>query len=128
MSNKDDDQNFCILRGTLARDPMFFDGEHPRCKFKLKITESYQNKERTSYVPCIAWHEWAHEISMLGKGSRIEVKGGISERSYEQDGVKKWSTEVSANKIEVLYRAEVERPEDKPDTGPAPHGTDDIPF
>lgn len=126
--DKSGDQNFVILRGTLARDPMFFDGEHPRCKFTLKTVETYQEKERTSYVPCIAWREAAHEIAGLGKGSRVEVKGGINERSYEQDGVKKWSTEVTANKVEVLWRSEPEPEEDKQDRGPAPHGTDEPPF
>lgn len=110
MSDRDDDQNFVILRGVIARDPMFFDGEHPRCKFKLKITESYQNKERTSYVPCIAWYDVAHTVSALGEGSRIEVKGGVGERSYEKDGVKVWSTEVTANKVEVLYSVAPDEP------------------
>lgn len=129
--NQDDDQNFVILRGVLARDPMFFDGEHPRCIFKVKVTESYQNKDRISFVPCIAWRDVAVAVSALGEGSRVEVKGGINEDSYEKDGVKIWSTKVTANRVEVLYAnspepaGEKEPYKDKSGTDP---DSDLIPF
>lgn len=126
--NQDDDQNFVILRGVLERDPKFFDGEHPRCLFKVKVTESYQNKERISFVPCIAWRDTAIAVSALGEGSRVEVKGGVSEDSYERDGAKVLSTRVTANKVEVLYAIEADDPNDKPDRGPAPEDDAILPF
>lgn len=123
----DSDQNFCKVRGELAYDPDYKTvgaDSTPLCRFKIKTAEEYKDKKRVSWVPCVAWRDVADQIGALGKGSRIEIKGGITERTWDKDGVKQYKTEVTANWVDVLWRSEDSDSEDY-----TPSNDDDsIPF
>jgi single-strand DNA-binding protein len=80
-------------------------------KFSLATSESWtdkntgQKEERTDWHNIVAW-AWLAEFcnENVKKGKRIFVEGRIQTRSYEQDGVKKYMTEIVANDVQVIER------------------------
>lgn len=96
--------NKAILVGNLGADPdcrTFSSGDEV-CNLSIATSESWKDKatgERKSRT------EW-HRVSILSqglvkvakaylkKGSSVYLEGQIRTRSWEQDGVKKYSTEI----------------------------------
>lgn len=106
--------NKVILIGNLGRDPevMTFDNGVKKASFSLATTESYKNKEgnrvdQTEWHNIILWRKMA-EIAekFLHKGSQIYLEGKIKTRSYEQDGVKKYVTEIYGDNFTMLGKRE----------------------
>lgn len=69
--------------------------------FSIACDDSYKDKqtgakvERTEWVRCVAFRQTAEFLgSWLLKGARILVTGKLKTREYEQDGVKKYVTEI----------------------------------
>lgn len=59
-------------------------------------------KELTDFVNIQAWGVLAQSCAdQLRKGSRVFVQGRFSTRSYEQDGQKRWVTEVVAGMVAI---------------------------
>ena len=74
----------------------------------LATNESWKDdagewQERTDWHHVVQWGpvaERRHET--LKKGQQVCVEGSIRHRSYEQDGAKRWITEVNAWKVMPL--------------------------
>ncbi len=123
--------NKVILIGNLGRDPEL---SHTKtgtavCKLSVATTRAWTNKngertEETEWHRVTVWGKTAdHCNSYLAKGRSVYVEGRLRTTSYEQDGVKKWATEVVADAVQFLG-GKGEKSQDK-----APEGTDDdIPF
>jgi single-strand DNA-binding protein len=102
--------NRVILIGNLGKDPevMTFDNGVKKASFSLATTESYKNKEgakvdQTEWHNVVLWRGLAEVAEKyLKKGSQIYVEGKIKYRSYEQDGVKKYITEIYADSMTML--------------------------
>jgi single-strand DNA-binding protein len=102
--------NRVILIGNLGKDPevMTFDNGVKKASFSLATTESYKNKEgakvdQTEWHNIVLWRGLAEVAEKyLKKGSQIYVEGKIKYRSYEQDGVKKYITEIYADNMTML--------------------------
>lgn len=69
--------------------------------FSIACDDSYKNKEtgqkveRTEWVRCVAFRQTAEFLGgWLLKGARILVCGKLKTREYEQDGIKKYVTEI----------------------------------
>lgn len=69
--------------------------------FSIACDDSYKDKqtgakvERTEWVRCVAFRQTAEFLGeWLLKGARILVTGKLKTREYEQDGVKKYATEI----------------------------------
>lgn len=62
------------------------------------------SKPRVEYVRVCAWSGFAEQAGQLRKGDRVHVEGRISTSSYEQNGVKKYSTEVVASNLAVVKK------------------------
>jgi len=96
--------NKVILLGHLGNDPEtkhFDKGQITR--ISLATTETYIN-QRNEKVTDTEWHtvifrnKTAEVVEKhLKKGSKISVEGKIKTRSYEQDGDKRYITEVIAD-------------------------------
>jgi single-strand DNA-binding protein len=102
--------NRVILIGNLGKDPevMTFDNGVKKASFSLATTESYKNKEgakvdQTEWHNVVLWRGLAEVAEKyLRKGTQIYLEGKIKYRSYEQDGVKKYITEIYADTMTML--------------------------
>ncbi len=102
--------NRVILIGNLGKDPdiMTFDNGVKKASFSLATTESYKNKEGTR-VDQTEWHNivmWRGLADVaerfLHKGDQIYIEGKLRTRSWEQDGVKKYITEILTDNMTML--------------------------
>jgi len=107
--------NKVILVGNLGRDPevRFTQGGSPVANFTLATNEVWNDKagarqERTEWHRVVAWGKTA-EIARdhLSKGKQVYIEGSLQTRQWEdRDGNKRSTTEVKANRLVLLGRAE----------------------
>lgn len=96
--------NAVMLYGAVARDPnvRITQGGKSLASFTVVTTRMFQDKPFKDYVPCVAWGNTAQLVGNAVKsGTPVVVKGRISTRSYEQNGEKKWATEVNVESLDV---------------------------
>ena len=102
--------NRVILIGNLGKDPeiMTFDNGVKKASFPLATTESYKNREgnlvdQTEWHNIILWRGLAEVAEKyLKKGNPVYIEGKIRTRSYEQEGVKKYITEIFGDNMTML--------------------------
>lgn len=89
--------------GRLGKDlePRYLPNGDAVVSFSIACDDSYKDKqtgqkvERTEWVRCVAFRQTAEFLGeWLLKGARILVCGKLKTREYEQDGVKKYVTEI----------------------------------
>ena len=106
--------NKVMIIGNLGRDPEVRQaGESKVANFTVAVTERFtdssgQRQERTEWVNVVVWRKLA-EISQqyLRKGSQVYVEGRLQTRSWDdQNGQKKYMTEVVADNFQMLGRRE----------------------
>lgn len=144
--------NKVILVGRLGKDPEVRNLENgvSVANFTMATSESYKDrttgekKESTEWHNIVLWRGLA-EISQkyLHKGDLVYIEGKLRTRSWEKEGVTRYTTEIVADNMTMLgsrsggsgssssssdYGA---RPAEK--TTPEPYGpsgdtTDDLPF
>jgi single-strand DNA-binding protein len=136
--------NKVILIGNLGRDPevRFTQGGTPVANFTMATTDRWsdpsgEKKEKTEWHRIVVWGKQA-EIAgeYLRKGRPVYIEGSLQTREWvDRDGNKRYTTEVRAQRLQLLGRAEDRG-------GPAPAGAaseevgepaggfaeDDIPF
>jgi single-strand DNA-binding protein len=133
--------NKVILIGNLGADPelRYTAGGTAVCKFNIATTEGYQDKqgsrqERTDWHRVVAWGKLAETCGQyLAKGKQVYVEGRIHNNNWEKDGVKHYSYEIWADKMQMLGAVGAGRgPEREAEPPfPPPEGgvpEDDIPF
>lgn len=102
--------NKVILVGNLGKDPEIRALENGRkvANFSLATSESYKDRngervERTEWHNIVFWGPVADVIERyVKKGSKLYVEGKLRTRSYEQDGVKKYITEIDGQSMTML--------------------------
>ena len=102
--------NVVHLIGNLGKDPelRYTTSGRASASFSIATTESWKDadgkkQEKTEWHRLVAWGKLAEIIGeWLKKGSKVYIEGRLQTRSYEQDGVKKYITEVVADQIEML--------------------------
>lgn len=101
--------NKVMLIGNLGKDPESkMAGSAPVCNFSVAVTERYKSKdgqqqEKTEWVNIVCWNNVANLAGQyLKKGSNVYIEGKLQTRSWDQDGVKRYSTEVQAFTIQFL--------------------------
>ena len=139
--------NKVILVGNLGSDPTlrYTPSGTAVCNFNIATSERFTNKDgeketRTEWHRVVTWARLAEICNeYLKKGKQIYIEGRLQTRSWEdQNGVKKYTTEVVANNMVMLGRAG-DSPMDVPgqdvpadqDIAPAPAQAgddDDLPF
>lgn len=137
--------NKVILVGNLGGDPTmrYTPNGTAVCNFNVATSEKFTTKDgeketRTEWHRVVAWARLAEICNeYLKKGKQVYVEGRLQTRSWEdQNGNKKYSTEVVANNMVMLGRAgdsPMEVPsQDTPEAqgvgqGPAADD-DDLPF
>jgi single-strand DNA-binding protein len=103
--------NRVILIGHLGRDPQLKytpDGVAV-CRMSVATSDTWKDKqtgeknEVTEWHRCVAWRRLAEICGEhLHKGSQIYLEGKLQTRSYEKDGDKRYSTEIVADKMQML--------------------------
>jgi single-strand DNA-binding protein len=138
--------NKVILVGNVGKDPevKYFDNDVSVCNFPLATSETYtKNGEKvtqTEWHNIVLWRGLAKVAeNYVKKGMQLYIEGSLRTRSWDdQDGNKKYITEVMASNMQMLGRKadqegaaqaspEVSQPTAAADTS-AEEETDDLPF
>ena len=103
--------------GRLGKDPevRFTAGGKAVANFSIACDESYKDasgekQKKTEWVSLVVWGNSveAYVQPYLHKGDLIYVEGKLQTRSWEKDGVKKYTTEVNVTDIKGLVTAPAE--------------------
>lgn len=104
--------NKAILVGNVGRDPEIrhLDKNVSVANFTLATTErgfTMQNgtqiPERTEWHNIVAWRGLADLAEKyIRKGSQLYIEGKIQTRSWEKEGIKRYTTEIYADTIQLL--------------------------
>lgn len=102
--------NRITIIGNLVRDPevRHTAGNKAYARFTVAVNQTWrgpdgEKKEHVDYLPCVAWGRLADAVGQwLHKGAPVFVEGAMQTRSYEQDGQKRYITEVNAREVNFL--------------------------
>ncbi len=104
--------NKVILLGNVGRDPevRYVDKNVAVANFPLATTErgyTLQNgtqvPDRTEWHNIVVWRNLAEICEKyVRKGSQLYVEGRLQTRSWEKEGVKRYTTEIVADEIQLL--------------------------
>jgi single-strand DNA-binding protein len=140
--------NKVIIVGRLGQDPeiRYMPDGTAITNFSVATSETWKDKqtgekkERTEWHRIVAWRQLGEICGKyLSKGRQVYVEGKLQTRSWEKDGVTRYSTEIVASDVQFLGsvsdNAGGQRPggRQQEDQGypepPMPnHQDDDIPF
>ena len=115
--------NKAIVVGNVGKDPevRYLDKDVAVANFTLATTERGYTMQNGTQVPdktewhnIVAWRGLATLAEKyIKKGSQIYVEGKLQTRSWEKDGIKRYTTEIVAEEIQLLGK--------KPEGTEAPH-------
>lgn len=124
----------------------YFEGGNCIGRFPVATNESFNNRQTGEKVTTTEWHNVVVRNKLaelcekyLSKGDRVFLEGKIKTRQWEQEGVKRYSTEIHAldmtfltTKKDLTNPAPTNTPESsdsKPSgTSPMSSAADDLPF
>lgn len=137
--------NKVILIGNVGKDPevRYLDKNVAVANFTLATTDrayttqsGVQVPERTEWHNIVAWRGQAELAEKyIRKGTQLYIEGKLQTRMWEKDGVKRYTTEIYSETIQLLGK----KPESQETTNVAqvqfaeavqapPHAEDDLPF
>lgn len=144
--------NKVILIGRLGKDPEVrnLDNGVSVANFTMATSESYKDrttgekKEVTEWHNIVLWRGLA-EVSQkyLHKGDLVYIEGKLRTRSWEKEGVTRYTTEIVADNMTMLgsrsgsgaggnadysSRSSERAPSEPSYNTPADNSTDDLPF
>lgn len=145
--------NKAIIIGHVGQDPdlRYTPAGSAVANFNVATDESYKDKNTGQMVPKTEWHRVVMfgklaEIAgqYLKKGSKVYIEGKLQTREWEKDGIKRYTTEINANEMQMLdgrpeshggqsrsaEPAEDQQPQGQsaPAPGPMMDPDDDVPF
>jgi single-strand DNA-binding protein len=135
--------NKVILLGRLGKDPESRQAANQNvCNFSMATSEKYKDKasgetkETTEWHNVVAWGSLADIITRyVHKGDNIYIEGKLKTRSWEKDGVTRYTTEVLASNIVLLGNKPQGQSNQAPPQSAAPQEqtysnayVDDLPF
>ncbi len=103
--------NKVILIGNLGDEVKmhYFDDQNCIGRFPIATSESYTSKQTGEKVTNTDWHNLVVRNGLakvcekyLTKGDKIYVEGKLKNRQWEQDGVKRYATEIHVNEMTML--------------------------
>lgn len=139
--------NKVILIGNLGDEVKmhYFDDQNCVGRFPIATSENYTNKQTGEKVTTTDWHNIVVRNGLakvcekyLGKGDKVYVEGKLKNRQWEQDGIKRYATEVQVNEMTMLStkknsgnpnNAQTSQQMDVPNSqAPVVEENDDLPF
>ena len=109
--------NQVILVGRLTSDPevVTLEGGHKKSSFNVAVQRSYKNQNgeyESDFIRCILWDAIATSTcEYCKKGDVVGIKGRIQVTSFDEDGKKRYLTEVVAEKVTFLSSKKQEETE-----------------
>ena len=103
--------NKVILIGNCCNDPQMKETQKgiPIVNISLATSEQWKNKntgapeERTEFHRVVFFNRLAEIVGKyVRKGSKLYIEGSLRTRQWEQDGVKRYSTEIVASEMQML--------------------------
>lgn len=103
--------NKAIIIGNLGDNPevRYTPSGDAVVNFSVATSESWKDKqtgqqqERTEWHRCTAFRKLAEIIGQYcQKGSKVYIEGKLRTRQWEQDGVKRYTTEISVDQMQML--------------------------
>lgn len=126
------------LIGHLGDLPKVSHSENGTCiaSFSIATTEKWKDKEgnkqeKTEWHRCVAFRKMAEVIEKyLQKGSFVYVEGKLRHRTYIQDGINKYISEVYIEQLDMLGSVKKQSEQPGPPTTEinASNQDDDLPF
>ena len=102
------------LIGNLGRDPevKYSQAGMAITNFTMATSEKWKDKssgevqERTEWHRCVAFGRLGEVCGeYLKKGKRVYIEGKLQTRSWEQDGSKRYATEIVVGDVKMLDQA-----------------------
>jgi len=102
--------NKVILIGGITRDIdiRFMPNGEAVANFSIGTTETWKDKsgvkqERSEYHNIVAYRKLAEIVGeYCKKGTQVYVEGKLATRSWEKDGIKRYSTEIMIDHMQML--------------------------
>jgi len=103
--------NKVILVGNVGQDPetRYMPNGNAVTNISIATSEAWKDKntgeqqERTEWHRVTFYQRLAEIVAeYVKKGSKLYVEGRLQTRSWEQDGVKKYATDIIANEMQML--------------------------
>jgi single-strand DNA-binding protein len=134
--------NKVILIGRLGNDPevRYTPDGTAVANFSIATSDEWtdkgtnEKKERTEWHRIVAWRKLGEICGeYLSKGRQVYIEGKLQTRSWEKDGVTRYTTEIIASDVQFLGTrdsADTYRPPHSESSAPSPPDKqdDDIPF
>jgi single-strand DNA-binding protein len=118
------------LIGRVGKDPEIKNlGESKVAKFSLAISEKYKGEQKTEWQNIVIWNKLADVVQrFVKKGDLLYLEGKIQTRSWDQDGVKRYSTEIVVYSMQMLGSKSSHVAEEHHNTEASAPTLDDLPF
>ena len=103
--------NKVILVGNVGNDPevRYMPNGNAVANISIATSDSWKDRntgeqqERTEWHRVVFFNRLAEIVEQyVKKGTKLYLEARLQTRSYEQDGVKKYSTEIVANEMQML--------------------------
>ena len=103
--------NKVILIGNVGNDPEFrvMPNGNGVANVSIATSESWKDKtsgeqkEKTEWHRVVFFNRLAEIVEQyVKKGSKLYIEGRLQTRSWEQDGVKRYTTEIVASEMQML--------------------------
>ncbi len=121
--------NKVILIGNLGRDPEIrhLESGVAVATFSIATTESFKDRNSGERIDKTEWHNivlWRGlaEVAekFLHKGDQVYIEGKLRTRSWEKDGVTRYTTEVVADNMTMLTKRNSDNRPPAPTEAPSP--------
>lgn len=132
--------NKAILVGRLGRDPeiRYTPDGRAVCNFSIATSDEWKDKdtgekkERTEWHRIVAFGKLGEICGeYLAKGRQVYIEGRLQTRSWEKDGVTRYTTEIVAADVQFLGGRDSNESTRSAAMTPPPNASpddDDIPF
>ena len=121
--------NKVIIIGNLGKDPDIKYTQNGTAVANFSVATTFKPKdgdEKTEWHRIVAWDRLAEIIGeWVKKGSQIYIEGRLQTRSWEKDGVTRYTTEIIAERMLMLGSKDKTQDNFEPKTTPE---NDDIPY
>ena len=105
--------NKVIITGNVCNNPEAYTTQSgvSRSSFKVAVQRRFANAQgqrEADFLTIVAWRGTADYCNKyLKKGDKVAIEGSIQTRSYDaQDGSKRYVTEIIADNVETVKRAD----------------------
>lgn len=106
--------NAVVLIGLIGKDVEINTSKagKPYCRFNVATTSVQKDAEPiTNWINCVAFGKNAEKLAGVKKGARVWVDGTLTSGSYEKNGAKVFTLNVTVNHIATAPKQEAVKQE-----------------